>query len=417
MNKMKEHAMAILDYAIEKSIPQAAVQKALSNWKEKPSRIILISIGKAAWTMADAAIQLLGDTVKKGVVITKYGHSQGPIAHCIIHEAAHPVPDENTVQGGKLALEAIKNLSKEDTVLFLVSGGGSALFEVPEDGISLHDIQEITTTLLSCGADIIEINTIRKRLSAVKGGKFAMHCAPANVFTIALSDVLGDRPDSIASGPTCPDETTCADALKILDKYHIHPKNPRIMRCLQMETPKFLSNVKTEITGSVNLLCAAAAQKAQMLGYHPIILTTNLTCEAKEAGKFLASIAKTISQKQSTLPMPCAIICGGETVVHVTGNGKGGRNQEVALAAAEDLAGLENTVLAAIGSDGTDGPTDAAGGICDGTTKERLMRAGFSIPQVLEHNDAYTALSAIDSLIFTGPTGTNVNDLYFLLCK
>ena len=262
----------------------------------------------------------------------------------------------------------------------------------------------------------MEMNTVRKHLSAVKGGRFAEICSPAKVYCIALSDILGDRPDSIASGPACADASTSEEAFSIVEKYGLK-LNDEMKNQIAMEPPKSLSNVTMEITGSVTQLCDDAAIAAKSLGYTPLILTNMLDCEAKDAGRFLASIAKTIQKDSLPLKPPCAIICGGETVVHITGKGKGGRNQELALAAAEAISGTENVVIAAAGSDGTDGPTDAAGGIVDGNTKALLGEKDISIPTILAENNSYYALKEVDSLIMTGPTGTNVNDLYLLLCK
>ncbi len=415
MNQLKQDALDIVQSAIQTVLPDAAVKKALDG-KTFSGKVIVISIGKAAWTMANAAVQVLGDSVTKGVVLTKYGHSMGKIPHCTVLEAGHPVLDENTLLGTQAVLQAVEGLSEEDTVIFLISGGGSALFELPEAGISLADLQDVSRQLLASGADIVAFNTIRKRLSSVKGGKFGAICAPAKVLAIALSDILGDRPDAIASGPAYPDATTCADALAIVEKYHLSFP-PHVMAQLSKETPKEVPNCQTLITGSVSQLCAAAAQKAASLGYTPMILSTLLDCEAKEAGAFLGSIGLTIQKEHAPLAPPCALICGGETIVRLTGKGKGGRNQEMALSAAKTIAGTEGIVVACAGSDGTDGPTDAAGGITDGTTLQKLSDLGISIDQILQDNDSNAALAAVDSLIITGPTGTNVNDLYLLLCK
>jgi hydroxypyruvate reductase len=294
--------------------------------------------------------------------------------------------------------------------LFLVSGGGSALFELPTEGVSLSDMADVTKQLLACGADIVEINTIRKHLSSVKGGRFAQLCAPAHVSMAVLSDVLGDRLDSIASGPAWPDNSTSEEALGIVRKYGLSLR-PDLMKVLERETPKKLDNVTAIVTGSVSALCSAAMKAAEELGYSPLLLSTTLDCEAREAGAFLASVAR----EHAGGSKPLAFIAGGETVVHLTGKGKGGRNQELALSAARGIAGLENVVIASVGSDGTDGPTDAAGGIVDGETESTLAGKDISISDVLRENDAYNALKAVDSLLVTGPTGTNVNDLSFAL--
>ncbi|WP_352401050.1 glycerate kinase [Anaerotignum sp.] len=415
MRTIREDAQKIIHSSIESVLPDIAVKRALEGLSFR-GKVIVVAIGKAAWNMANAASEFLGNRIQKGIVLTKYQHSQGDIKNFTILEASHPLPDENTILGTQEIIKAVANLAPEDTVIFLVSGGGSALFEKPAGNLNLADFLEITDQLLKCGADIVEINTIRKHLSAVKGGKFATMCAPAHVFTIALSDILGDRPDSIASGPTCPDSSTCQDAFAIAEKYQLS-LSEEMKKQLSIETPKVIHNNTMQITGSVNELCLAAAKEAKALGYTPIILSTFVDCEAKEAGHFLASIAKTIQKDGFPLKPPCAIICGGETVVRITGKGKGGRNQELALSAAASIAGMENIMIGAVGSDGTDGPTDAAGGLVDGKTKEKLLNLGMSINDILRENDSNRALAAADALVITGPTGTNVNDLYFLLCK
>ena len=417
MNTILSDAKKILNDAIQASLPDEAVKKAICGKKFAfEGKVIVISIGKAAWNMAKAAADNIPHAIDTGIVLTKYDHSQGDIPGFTILEAGHPLPDENTISGTNKIIEAISDLNEKDTVFFLVSGGGSALFESPAGGLTLADFLDITDQLLKCGADIVEMNTIRKHLSSVKGGRFAELCAPAKVYCIALSDILGDRPDSIASGPACADASTSEEAFAVVKKYGLKLTDEMKIQ-LAKETPKSLSNVTMEITGSVTQLCEDAAKTAESLGYKPLILTNMLDCEAKEAGKFLASIAKTVQKDGLPLKAPCAIICGGETIVHITGKGKGGRNQELALSAAESISGMKGVVIAAAGSDGTDGPTDAAGGIVDGNTKSVLEQKGISISSVLAENDSNHALAEADALIMTGPTGTNVNDLYLLLCK
>ncbi|WMI80228.1 glycerate kinase type-2 family protein [Anaerotignum sp. MB30-C6] len=415
MGIIKEDAKKIIHSSIQRVLSDSAVKRALEG-KSFSGKVVVIAIGKAAWNMANAAAEILGDDIEKGIVLTKYHHSQGPIKNFTVLEASHPLPDEKTITGTEVIIEAVSDLSPEDTVIFLVSGGGSALFEKPAGNLGLKDLLEVTDQLLKCGADIVEMNTIRKHLSAVKGGKFAALCAPAQVYTIALSDILGDRPDSIASGPTCPDLSTCKDAFAIVEKYGLS-LTEEMKQQLFVETPKEVLNNTMLITGSVNELCIAAASEAKALGYEPLILSTFVDCEAKEAGRFLAAIGKTIQKDGFPLKAPCAIICGGETVVRITGKGKGGRNQELALSAAASITGMDNIVIGAVGSDGTDGPTDAAGALVDGYTKETLDEAGISIVDILAENDSNRALAITDALVMTGPTGTNVNDLYFLLCK
>lgn len=400
----------IVSRAISQVLPDGAVRRALEDFTMPEGRLILVAAGKAAWRMAQAAVRCLPRRPDAGIVITKYGHSQGPIEDLEIREAGHPVPDENTFRATRQALDLTRELRPEDRVLFLLSGGGSALFElslIPE-----AEYRNITARLLACGADILEINTIRKRLSAVKGGRFALHCAPAQVYGVILSDVLGDRVDMIASGPVSPDGSTCAEALSIAEKYHLELSD-KALACLGQETPRQTPNARTCVSGSVRQLCTAAANACLELGYAPRILPELFTCQAKDAGRELAALARSHQDTQHSL----AFIAGGETVVKLTGTGLGGRNQELALSAAEHLGGCVNTAVFSVGSDGTDGPTDAAGGFVTERTKEALTQRGISIGDALARNDSYHALRSCDGLILTGPTGTNVNDLSVVLIR
>lgn len=407
---LKKDVDIIINAALQKVMPDEAVAQALTGKYFYKGRVYLVAAGKAAWQMTKTAAAILGDRLQAGVCVTKYEHVKGDIPKVQCFEAGHPVPDENSFRGTQAALDLVSDLRKEDMVIFLLSGGGSALFEKPL--ISGQELSNITAQLLACGADITEMNIIRKRLSTVKGGRFAKICAPAKVYSIVLSDILGDPLDMIASGPAYPDSSTCEQALAVAEKYRLRFSGPA-MELLKEETPKELDNVETVITGSVRNLCLAAAEVCRELGYQPVILTDQLCCEAREAGSFLASIAKTHQDSERSL----AFLAGGETIVHLTGAGKGGRNQELVLAAAEGISGLKDTAIFSIGSDGTDGPTDAAGGYCDGYTKERLRSRGIEIYQVLQDNNAYMALGEVDGLIKTGATGTNVNDVAVLLIK
>ena len=400
---LREHADKIVQASIAAVQPDAAVRRALERHTFGPGRVVLIAAGKAAWQMARAASDCMGARISDGVVVTKYHHVMGPIANFQCCEGGHPVPDEGSFAGTRAALELVSGLSAGDTVLFLLSGGGSALFEQPL--VEPEELQDITSQLLACGADIVEMNTVRKRLSAVKGGRFAQACAPAQVFSIVLSDILGDPLDMIASGPAAPDTTTCAQARAVAEKYGLRLSD-KARALLDKETPKRLDNVETCINGSVRELCAAAADAARALGYEPVLLTDQLCCQAREAGSFLASVLRTHAGQGRRM----AFLAGGETVVHLTGHGLGGRNQELALAAAPGIAGLEAAVFS-VGSDGTDGPTDAAGGYVDGESLAALAAAGWNVHDVLADNDAYHALGAVGGLIVTGPTGTNVNDV------
>ena len=389
--------------AINAVMPEGAVRKALLG-KQFPGRVFLVAAGKAAPKMAEAATSVLSAPITDGVVISKYGHFEEPITGLRCFEAGHPVPDKNSVAAADAVLKLTENLREDDTVLFLLSGGGSALFEKPL--IPLEELQDITSQLLACGADIVEINTIRKRLSAVKGGKFAAHCAPAKVEAIILSDILGDPLDMIASGPVSPDSATCDDAQKITEKYRLRLSEDA-EALLRVETPKNLDNVNAQVVGSVRELCRAAGEACRSMGYETIFLTDQLNCEAREAGCFLAAILRSHRNDGKKT----AFLAGGETVVHLTGKGKGGRNQELALAACEGIRGMPNAAVISVGSDGTDGPTDAAGGYVDGASYDELCKNGIKLHGVLQENDAYHALLAIGGLIVTGPTGTNVNDI------
>ncbi len=406
---LRKDADAIIRESIAAVLPDEAVRRALSEFVPGSGKTLLVAAGKAAWQMAKAAGDVL-PRIDGGIVITKYAHVLGDIPGVVCREAGHPVPDENSFSATREALKLTDSLSAEDTVIFLLSGGGSALFELPR--IPGEELQEITRQLLASGADIVEMNTVRKRLSAVKGGRFAEHCAPARVFSVVLSDILGDPLDMIASGPAYPDSTTCAQAWRIAEKYHLR-LSASAQALLSEETPKTLSNVETRITGSVRELCAAAARAADRLGYEPLVLTDRLSCEAREAGSFLASVVRSHAEDGKSM----ALIAGGETVVHLTGSGRGGRNQELALAAAPGISGIPGACVFSFGSDGTDGPTDAAGGYSDGDSAAALSDLGISVFDVLKENDAYPALKSVGGLIMTGPTGTNVNDVAVALIR
>lgn len=402
---LRRDADAIVRASIKAVLPDEAVGRALKDFRRPAGRLVLVAAGKAAWQMANAAVRCVD--VDDGIVVTKYDHVMEDIPGVSCFEAGHPVPDSNGFDATEKALDLVSGLAENDVVLFLLSGGGSALFEKPL--IPGEELQDITSQLLAAGADIVEMNTIRKRLSAVKGGRFALACAPAKVYSIVLSDILGDPLDMIASGPAYPDGSTCEEAVRIAEKYSLRLSDA-VWDLLGKETPKQLDNVTTVVTGSVKELCKAAAEECVRLGYETEILTDRLDCEASDAGRWLGGIAAENAGKD----VKKAFIAGGETVVHLKGKGLGGRNQELALAAAPVIAGLDAAVFS-FGSDGTDGPTDAAGGYVDGKTASELAGKGISIEAVLADNDAYHALKAADGLIMTGPTGTNVNDAAVVL--
>ncbi len=405
MDRLRKDADAIVKAGINAVLPDEAVKRALGGLAAPAGKVILVAAGKAAWQMARAAVDVLD--VDQGIVITKYDHVMGDIPGIECREAGHPVPDQNSFDAAARAVEMVSGLGGDDLVIFLLSGGGSALFEVPL--IPGEELQDITKQFLACGADITEINTIRKRLSAVKGGKFAEKCSPAKVYSIILSDIIGDPLDMIASGPAYPDSSTCEDAMQIVRKYDLKLSDAA-MKLLKEETPKKLDNVTTLVTGSVRELCAAVETKCRELGYEPVYLTDRMCCIAREAGSLLGTIAASHAGSGRKL----AFIAGGETVVQCTGSGLGGRNQEIALAAAPAIAGL-NAAVFSFGSDGTDGPTDAAGGYVDGDSMAALEEAGLDAAAVLADNDSYHALKSIGGLIITGPTGTNVNDATIVL--
>ena len=404
---LRSDAKFIYESAIGESLPDSAVKKALADFVCPRGRLILIAIGKAAWQMANAAYDILGEKISGGAVITKYAHSRGPIGNLEIYEAAHPVPDANGIKATKRALEITEGLTSDEAVVFLVSGGGSALFEYVD--FTLAELSALTGEMLASGASIEEMNTVRKHLSEVKGGRFAEHIYPASVFSVVLSDIISSRLDMIASGPCAPDATTAAEALKIVEKYSLN-LTERQRELISRETPKIITNATHTVSGSVSELCKAARDAAISLGYEAEIVTDSMEIEAREAGEMIGAMAARLSREAKG---PTCLIYGGETVVRLRGKGKGGRNQELALTAAGCIKELDNVCVFSVGSDGTDGPTDAAGGYVDGLTFSKIK----DYDTYLDNNDSYNALMLSDGLIFTGPTGTNVNDFAAILIK
>jgi glycerate 2-kinase len=409
VQQLHRDAHGMIDAALESAKPQSAVRKALTALPDDEKKLYLFAIGKAAWSMAKAAADILGDRIIEGIVITKYGHVQGELKNITSYEAGHPIPDENSLKATRKALELSDCLTADDRLVFLISGGGSALFE--DSALSLSELREINRQLLVSGADIVSMNTLRKRFSNVKGGQFAERVKPAHIFSIVLSDVLGDRLDMIASGPAYPDRSTSEEAKRIVTDYGIE-LSEKAIELLDKPMPQNLPNVTTEIVGSVRGLIAKAEAEAKARGYETIVLSDRVDCEARELGRFLGELAE---KKGCEKRRKFAFILGGETVVTVQGDGIGGRNQEIALASVPCLANVPGSLVFSVGSDGTDGPTDAAGGIVDNTTLEKLVKANFDVADVLMRNDSYTALKAVGGLIMTGPTGTNVNDLTCLM--
>lgn len=402
-----------------------ALREDLSPYRE----IVVLGIGKASTRMGRAMEEVLGERLTRGAVITKYGHAEC-LSKLDVLEAGHPIPDERSVEGARVLYQIAAEADERTLIINLVSGGGSALFTLPRDGVSLRDMQETTRILLESGADIREINCLRKHLSRVKGGNFARISYPARTITIILSDVVGDRLDTIASGITVADDTTYAKAGDILQKYRIHDRVPRSvtelirsgMEGCVPDTPKAgdiaFSRVTNVLLGNNLVACRAAASAGEKIGYKTNILTTSLTGEAREIARFFSSMARDIDQGISDFPRPALLIAGGETTVTVRGTGTGGRNQEMALAFLVDMLenhpGLEKICFLSAGTDGNDGPTDAAGAIIDKALMERVRSLGINPAVYLENNDAYHFFGRTGALFKTGPTGTNVCDLQLL---
>jgi glycerate 2-kinase len=388
--------------------------------------VYVIGAGKASAAMAQAVEEILGDRIKTGVINVKYDHSL-PLDVIRINEAGHPVPDEAGLKGTEQIVELLENCSEKDLVLCLISGGGSALLPSPAEGITLDEKRQLTQILLDIGANIHEMNVLRKHVSRVKGGRLAQLAYPATLITLILSDVVGDDLDSIASGPTVPDRSTYADCLGILQKYSVQEMIPgAILDYLKRgamgavtETPKANDPafVKTQnvIVASNSLALQAAKHKADELGYNSHILSSSIEGEAKEVALDHAAIAKEILQTDQPVARPACVISGGETTVTIRGKGKGGRNQEFVLAAAIALNGLENVIVLSGGTDGTDGPTDAAGAFADGTTIQRAIGQGMDAKEFLRNNDSYSFFDPLDDLFKTGPTFTNVMDLRLVI--
>lgn len=387
-------------------------------------RVFVVGGGKAAVPMAAAVVDILGERLTKGVIVTRYGHitSQSPIPNLQFLEAAHPVPDENSVRGAQAIADCAARATGRDLVLCLISGGSSALLTLPVPGLTLADLQALTGTLLRSGATINELNTVRKHCSCIKGGHLARLVAPATLVTLILSDVVGDPLDVIGSGPTVPDPTTVAEAWAVLKRYEIRslpPSQGGMRGGAFHETPKpgdpVFERVQNVIVGSNRLAALAAVEKAHQLGFNALLLSTYVEGEAREVAKVAAALAKGVRVHSDPLPPPACLVWGGETTVTVRGKGRGGRNQELALAAAIQLSGWPGVLVMALATDGTDGPTDGAGALVTGETVARAQALGLDPWAALEANDSYPFFSTLGDLLRTGPTGTNVNDLLFVL--
>ena len=438
LEELRKAARRIFDAAVRAVDPGEATRRSLSREGRrlrvgqdeldlaKIGKIVVVGCGKAAAPMAGAVEEILGDRVSRGVVVTKYGHVQ-PTSRIRIHEAGHPVPDEAGMAGAQAVLDSVQGLAPEDLVLVLISGGGSALTPAPVKGITLTEKQDLTKALLACGADIREINTLRKHVSRFKGGQLARAAQPARVVTLILSDIVGDPLDAIASGPTVPDPTTYADALAILDKYRIRGQIPGTIRShleagahgYVPETPKpgesLFARVRDLMVGSNFQALEAARDEALALGFTPMILSSFIEGETREIARMHVALAREVQRSGNPVRPPACLISGGETTVTLRGAGKGGRNQEFVLAAALDIAGLPGTVILSAGTDGTDGPTDAAGALADGETCGRALTMSLDPRVALDTNDAYPFFETLGDLIITGPTKTNVMDVRLVL--
>ncbi|UCF31552.1 MAG: glycerate kinase [bacterium] len=438
LNKLRQDAEAIFRAGLQAVEPRRAVITHLTVHGDTlhagdhslhlaaGSRIFVVGGGKAGAPMASAVEEVLGDRITGGLVCVKYGHL-APADRIRIVEAGHPVPDGNGYDAAVAMTRILESASEGDLVICLISGGGSALLPLPAPPVTLEDKQAVTDLLLRSGAEIGEINAVRKHLSLIKGGGLARMAYPARVLTLILSDVVGDSLDVIASGPTVPDPTTFRTALGALEKYGILDRVPaRVLTRLRRgadggvpETPKpgapELAGVANLLIGTNTIAVGASAEKARELEYRTVVLSTSVTGETRAVAGVQSSIAREVLEKGSPVPPPACIISGGETTVTVKGSGKGGRNQEFALAAAMAIDGLPGVVMLSGGTDGTDGTTEAAGAVADGTTVARARSAGLDPNRYLENNDSYHFFTALGDLLITGPTMTNVMDLHIIL--
>ena len=436
--RLRDDSRAIFAAGVAAVDPMVAVQRAVTRRGDmlevdgvaydlrRFAHVYVVGTGKASAVMAQGLEAILGERISAGAVTVKYQHV-APVERVTLHEAAHPIPDAAGVQGANAAMELARQAGADDLVFCLISGGGSALWPAPSGGISLAEKQRMTGLLIDCGARIDEINVIRKHLSGIKGGQLARLAAPARLITLVLSDVVGDRLDAIASGPTVPDPTTFRDCLAILARYDLLDRIPdsvhvHFQRGLAggvAETPKAGDPVfglgQTVLVANNRLALRAARQAAERRGYTTLLLSSTLEGEARHVARMHAAIAQEICQSGQPVAPPACVISGGETTVTVRGDGKGGRSQEFALAAALHIAGLGDTVVLSGGTDGSDGPTDAAGALADGRTLARAEALGLQPEAFLQRNDAYHFFQALDDLLLTGPTGTNVMDMYVVL--
>lgn len=433
----RQQALRVLQAALEAVDPANAVRRYLSVEGhvlrvgerrydlDHYRRVLVVGGGKASGAMAQAVEELLGDRVAAGWVNVKDGYT-APTRRIHLHEAGHPLPDARGLAGARRMVELAAEAGEGDLVLCLISGGGSALTTLPVQGVSLDDMQALTKELLRCGATINEINSVRKHLSQIAGGNLARLAHPATLVSILVSDVVGSPLDVIASGPTVPDTSTYADALAVLDKYGIRAQVPaNIVAHLESgragavpETPKAgdiaFARTQNLIVADNAIAAQAALAAAEAMGFHTLLLSTYVEGEAREVAKVMAAIAKEAAQNGRPQSRPACIVAGGETTVTLRGQGRGGRNQELALAAAIQLDGWQDILIAALATDGSDGPTDAAGALAEGETLARAAQLGLKAQDYLANNDSYAFFQALGDLLLTGPTNTNVNDLTFI---
>ena len=437
LDRLHHHILGAMEVAVQAVSPTVLIRRHLkidhgmlrvddlSLPLDSFRKIWVIGAGKASGGMAEAIEQLLGSRVSGGlVVLPNYLRPWPRSRRIVITRGTHPTPSEHNVRNAMRMLELIDEASRRDLVIVLISGGSSALMEYPMAGIRLADLSRTTDMLLESGARVEEINAVRKHLSRLKGGRLAEKLGEPQVLTLIISDVVGDRLDAIGSGPTAPDPTTYREAKKVLEKYNLWRNIPAPVSALIergiggiiAETPKdprTFKRVKNVIVGNNRQSCLAAASHLKKMGYDAHVLSTSLVGEAKAVGRILGSITLDI-RDSGLLSSPAVLISGGETTVTVNGRGKGGRNQELALAAAIMLDQSRGLVFGSLGTDGVDGPTNAAGAMVDGTTVARGHKRGLDPEKCLENNDSYTYFSAVGDLVRTGPTGTNVNDLMFM---
>ena len=389
-------------------------------------RIFVVGAGKATAPMAQAIESVIGSRITAGIVNVKYGYTAATEI-IEVNEAGHPIPDEASVRGARKMAALLESATERDLIICLISGGGSALMVLPPEGITLADKRRLTDALLRCGANINEMNTVRKHLSLIKGGGLARLACPATLVSLILSDVVATPLDVIASGPTVPDTSNFADAYAILERYEVLERIPKpILDYLQAglrgavpdnpkEGDRIFEKTYNLVVGSNEIASRAALEDAKQRGFNTLLVSTYVEGEAREVAKVFAAIAKEIVHSGNPIPRPACVVAGGETTVSIRGQGLGGRNQEFTLAAAVKIDGMEDTIIVGSATDGSDGPTDAAGAIADGTTVARARALGLDPLQYLADNDSYHFFGRLGDLITTGPTNTNVNDLIFVL--